>query len=332
MKLAFTILAILAFTSFGCKNNQETGQTEEPKEQTEINKQEENNVTNEENSFLGNYVDDGYSQREEGYDWVSVAVTNAGEDEIYIKVRSRADQKKPTCTFDARAQKVDDNTYSSIIDGKTILYTFEDDVLKIVPENPEFKDVLAFYCSGGGNVAGSYSKIEGKLDTNQIDKTLYSKVLMLQNIGFNIRSIEKDGNNTLTVNAFGLEQPNQIFTIDIKGTVENAEVEDLNSDGSPELVVYTQTQNEEEYGHVYGFTTNNKKSMSLISFPSIKDNPELTKGYQGHDEFALVETYLAQRFPIYENDKPTGKMRQITYKLKEGEAMRSFEVDRITEF
>ncbi len=334
MKQKIIVLLMLMITIGSCKNKAENSPIEDTSDFPEMIQDQENETSESklENQLISNYVDDGYSQKDEGYDWVSVAVTDAGNDQINIKVRSRADKKRPTCTFDATASRVDVNTYSSILDGKTILYKFEDSNLTISPAEPEFEGVLAIYCSGGASVAGTYRKINEELDSTQIDKTLFSKVLTLQEVGFNISSINDNGKNRLTVYAFGLEQPNQTLTIEIEGNVKNAEVEDLNSDGSPEVVVFTQTPGENKKGNVFGFTTNNKKSMSLISFPSLENRSELAEGYQGHDEFALVETSLVRRFPIYENDKQTGKMRQISYKLKEGEAMRQFEVDQVNEF
>jgi hypothetical protein len=51
---------------------------------------------------------------------------------------------------------------------------------------------------------------------------------------------------------------------------------------------------------------------------------KLAQGYMGHDQFAVVETTLMRRFPIYRpgdtNAKPTGGTRQISYKLVAGEA------------
>jgi len=42
----------------------------------------------------------------------------------------------------------------------------------------------------------------------------------------------------------------------------------------------------------------------------------------------VIESSLARRFPIYKtndtNAKPTGKIRQIQYKLKNGEASKQF--------
>ena len=115
-----------------------------------------------------------------------------------------------------------------------------------------------------------------------------------------------------------------------------AEIEDLNSDGSPEVLIYTKSDGSGSYGNVIGFSVNNKKSMSQIYFPPITDNKELSKGYMGHDEFTIIETTLAQRFPIYKesdsNANPTGGTRQVTYKLVDGEASRKFVVKNSTEF
>ena len=55
----------------------------------------------------------------------------------------------------------------------------------------------------------------------------------------------------------------------------------------------------------------------------------------GHDEFAVVDNILVQKFPIYKkgdiNSNPTGGIRQIQYKLKDGEASRIFAIDKIVD-
>ena len=122
----------------------------------------------------------------------------------------------------------------------------------------------------------------------------------------------------------------------MQGTVSNIEVDDINTDGSPELMIYITSSGSGSYGTAIGFSGNNNKSMSEITIPRIVDNPKTNKGYMGHDEFALVEGTLAQRFPIYKegdtNSKPTGGTRQIQYKLKNGEASKVFAVDKINEY
>ena len=70
--------------------------------------------------------------------------------------------------------------------------------------------------------------------------------------------------------------------------------------------------------------------------PPLADEPKSSKGYLGHDEFAVVESTLVQRFPIYQagdtNAQPSGKMRQIQYRLAPGEAGWVLEADKIVEY
>ncbi|TNJ45724.1 hypothetical protein KFZ70_10420 [Tamlana fucoidanivorans] len=288
-------------------------------------------------SIIGNYVDTGYTKRDQGYDWVSVSVKEDTKNTILISIRSRADKKKPTCTFDAKAYKKTDTTYESMYDGKNIIYTFTDNTILISTEKKEDENSLYFFCSGGATIAGTYSKINNNLDQNQIDKTAFTKHLSLQGIGFNVSSIMQNNTNTLHVYAFGLEVSPFDETFNIDGfNVIDVEVEDLDADGSPELLVYLKNETQNNQGKVFGFSVNNKKSMSMVYFPPTAEQTKINEGYRGHDEFTLIETNLAQRFPVYKPDDsdaaPSGGIRQITYKLKKGEAMKKFEIDQISRY
>ena len=319
------LIVIIGLFIIGCKNL----------DKTSIIKNESQNMTK--SDFFGNYVSIDYQKRNEGYDWVAVSVIRQKDDnEIAISVRSRADRKNPTCTFDAKAYKLNESTYRTSIDGEMVLFTVKDDTISITPENPKNSGILYFYCSGGASLEGKYSKINTKLDEFQIDKTLFSKVLTLQNIGFNISSKKEKNGNILTIFPFGLSIKNDAVTHEIDGTVINAEIEDLNSDGFPEVLIYITSEGSGSYGDIIGYSVNNGKSISQISFSPVAENDKLKKGYMGHDEFAIVETTLVQRFPIYRkndaNAEPTGKIRQIQYKLKDGEASRIFVVDKVIEY
>ena len=320
----YAILMVL-FVIISCKN--------ETKKIEDVSKTE----FTEEFNIEGNYVSKDYSKRSEGYDWIAISVTEAKSNQLNISVRSRADKKKPTCTFDAVANKVNDKVYQTQIDGKSILFEFTNAQISITTKDKNNEGLLFFYCSGGASIAGTFQKINEPIDQNQIDKTKFNSVLNLQDVGFNVSSIEKDGKNTLTIFTFGLTEREYQETFNIDGEeVINAEVEDLNSDGSPELFVFTRSAGSGSYGNVYAFSVNNKKSMSEVYFQPTAENSKINKGYMGHDEFSLVENTLGQRFPIYKegdtNAEPSGGTRQISYKLVEGEAMRKLEVDKITEY
>lgn len=295
-----------------------------------------NDKTFEALNITGNYVTESYSKRNEGYDWVAVSVHQAKDEQLKVSIRSRADKKQPTCTFDAVAQKINEKTYKTQIEGKTVLFDFSSEQLNISAENEEDEGLLYFYCSGGASIKGTYLKLNEGLDQSQIDQTEYTKVLNLQDVAFNITSIKKEGVNTLTVFTFGLENEyNESFTIEGEFII-SAEVEDLNSDGSPELFVFTSSVGSGSYGNVYAFSVNTMKSMSQVYFPPTAENNNINKGYMGHDEFTLVENRLGQRFPIYKegdtNANPTGGTRQVLYKLVEGEAMRKLEVNQVLEY
>jgi hypothetical protein len=76
------------------------------------------------------------------------------------------------------------------------------------------------------------------------------------------------------------------------------------------------------YGEVVAYAVMKGSELSPITLPELTGaNAE---GYQGHDQFQVVEDCLARRFPIYKpgdsNAKASGGQRQICYKLKAGEA------------
>ena len=164
----------------------------------------------------------------------------------------------------------------------------------------------------------------------------FSKTLSLQNISFSVTTLGSGSVQQLTIKPQGLTIDNKTITEEIYGQVVNAEVEDLNSDGYPELLIYVVSAGSGSYGSVIGYSVNAGKSVSKIYFPEISENPQASKGYMGHDEFAIVETSLVQRFRIYNpgdaNCCPTGDMRQVTYKLVDGEAGRKFVVNKIDEY
>ena len=155
-------------------------------------------------------------------------------------------------------------------------------------------------------------------------------------ITFRVTSPNAGSINEVTITPSGLEIDNSPVTVEIDGTVTGAEVADLNFDGSPEIYVYATSAGSGSYGSLIAYGTNNRKSMSPIYLPPVVDHPEASKGYMGHDEFAVVELGLVQRFPIYRegdtNAEPTGGTRQVQYKLEAGEAGWVLRPDRVLDY
>jgi hypothetical protein len=152
----------------------------------------------------------------------------------------------------------------------------------------------------------------------------FDKTLSLQGVSFQVTSPNAGSINTLRIQPSGLKKDNALIERQIEGSVTNAEVADLNVDGSPELYVYVTSAGSGSYGSLVAYSANKGKSLSEIFLPPLEEDKNAAKGYMGHDEFAVVENMLVRRFPVYKdgdtNAKPTGGTRQIQYKLKAGEA------------
>lgn len=105
-----------------------------------------------------NYVDDGYSLREQGADWVMITATPLADSKLQIAVKSRSDIKKPTCTYNATARfnpKTGD--YETNENGQTISFTLSDQQLEIDGSD---SNLLYYYCSGGATLKGVYQQAD----------------------------------------------------------------------------------------------------------------------------------------------------------------------------
>jgi len=161
------------------------------------------------------------------------------------------------------------------------------------------------------------------------DENSFNQTFTLHGIQFKVIAQGKH----LRIIPTGLKIDNSPIERDINGVVTGADIGDINVDGSPEIYIYIKGKDK---GSIIAYSANNKKSLSEIYLPPITDDPKLTKGYRGHDEFMMVEAIVAQRFPIYKDkdtdDKPTGGWRQMQYKLTQGEASWVLKLDKMLEF
>ena len=114
----------------------------------------------------GDYATEDYNKRAQGYDWTGVIIRAIDNQSIDIKVRSRSDIKKPTCSFDGTATLVGQDKAHGVIfktvanDSVTFLQ-FKDGKLTIDAQD---KYALNAFCSGGATLAGDYQKLAGHLE------------------------------------------------------------------------------------------------------------------------------------------------------------------------
>jgi len=162
----------------------------------------------------------------------------------------------------------------------------------------------------------------------------FSQKLEVNGLSFTISSPNKAEGNTITIKPHGLKNGDAPITQSVEGEVSKVEIADLDGDGSPELFLYTTSPGSGSYGKAYAWSTNGKKVLTEI-FIKPPENKDLS-GYMGHDEFAVIESSFARRFPVYKkgdpNSTPTGGWRQFQYKLKPGEAGWVLQIKRVDSF
>ena len=164
----------------------------------------------------------------------------------------------------------------------------------------------------------------------------FDRTLTLQGVKFRVRCANDSSLNGLRIVPSGLALVNAPIEREIDGTVTGVEVADLNGDGSPELYVYVASAGSGSYGSLVAYSANRRKSLSEIYLPPITDHANAAEGYLGHDQFAVVESTLVRRFPVYKpgdtNAAPSGGTRQLQYKLRQGEASWVLKLDRVVEY
>jgi hypothetical protein len=150
----------------------------------------------------------------------------------------------------------------------------------------------------------------------------FNRSLSLQGYTFQVKATGEGSQQQLTITTRGGKRSIKPITQTVDGQVVGAEVADLNSNSLPEIYVYVQSAGSGSYGQLVAYSVINSDQLSPIELQELTG--VAAKGYQGHDEFSIVEGCLVRRFPIYKssdsNAKASGGLRQICYKLKNGEA------------
>jgi hypothetical protein len=155
--------------------------------------------------------------------------------------------------------------------------------------------------------------------------TAFEKTLKLQGVAFHVTAQRGEaGESTVVVTPSGLEKDNRKMERKIEGSVIDAQVADLNSDGSPEIYIYTVSDGSGAYGSLVAYSANKKRSLSDIYLPPLEEDGKNSRGYMGHDSFKIKDNVLVRTFPVYQksdpNCCPTGGKRMLEYTLVPGEA------------
>ncbi|MFN7899316.1 MAG: hypothetical protein ACK5N0_06565 [Synechococcaceae cyanobacterium] len=150
----------------------------------------------------------------------------------------------------------------------------------------------------------------------------FNQTLKLQGISFQVQATGEGSQQNLTITTTGAKSPIKPIQQTVNGQVVGAQVADLNGNGTPEIFVFVQGAGSGSYGELVAYAVTKGSDLSPISLQELSG--AMAQGYQGHDQFEVVEGCLVRRFPIYKpgdiNAKASGGQRQICYKLKAGEA------------
>jgi hypothetical protein len=152
----------------------------------------------------------------------------------------------------------------------------------------------------------------------------FDSTMMFGKGGFRVICKNKNPDeNSLSVKLIGFESTARGLDVFIKGTITRAEVDDLNNDGWPDLLLYAKTGANGMYGTVYGLASNQNHAVIPFLLPDVMMDGKISGGYKGHDEFELFQGSLIQRFPIYKpgdsTDHPTGGKRVVQYNVAPNE-------------
>ena len=157
--------------------------------------------------------------------------------------------------------------------------------------------------------------------------------------GFRVNCYNKSSEkNPITIYPVGFESEARDFSFELKGILMGTEVDDLNKDGFPELLLYVASVDSLNKSSVIAISSQENKSVAPIVFPDILDDPRLRESYKGADKYMLLEGVLMRTYPLYEKDangvqQPTGKMRRLMYRLAPGEqGILKFVVARFYDF
>jgi hypothetical protein len=154
--------------------------------------------------------------------------------------------------------------------------------------------------------------------------TRIDSTLKMGKVGYKISCNNRDAQeNDVTIKPIGFDKDAREVRLTLRGRISKTEIDDLNNDGFPDLIVYMFSGAKAEFGTVYVFASEQNKGFMPFALPDVMLDGKLKEGYKGHDEFMLIEGKLMRRYPLYKpedpNDKPSGGKRVVLYNVVSSE-------------
>lgn len=151
-------------------NTNSSSESDLKQSKVEVKTEVKTAVGNAFSDVTGNYVTEDYFKRSEGYDWLVVSAEKITDSTINIKVRSRIDKKKATCSFAGIGKRVIKDAYEVTDRGSTLRFTFKNNMVEISGKGGINDEVaLTTFCSGGANLSKYiFTKLGRPLDDAQL--------------------------------------------------------------------------------------------------------------------------------------------------------------------
>jgi hypothetical protein len=152
--------------------------------------------------------------------------------------------------------------------------------------------------------------------------------------GFRVECSNKSADlNDVSVSAIGFKADGHNPAFKAQGKVIKVMTDDMDDDGSPDLLICIYSGANSEIGTIVCITFNaTDKNFAPVYFPDIYFDPKIRDGYKGYDEFSILTGTLLRKFPVYlPNDtpgNPTGGKRTVQYKAMMDNGHLSFKVLR----
>lgn len=275
------------------------------------------------NDFTGYYVSDGYEHREKGFDWLSIRIDAINDTIAKVSVRSRSDNKRPTCTFDSKAVFLTSSgQLETEFEGRRIIFDLDEDTLSVSVPDDDDHMILYIFSSGGSTLMGDYVKLKEPV---HIDHSGYMKRLVGYSYSFDVQS--KDSH--LIVSSDGLSDKEKSICRSIKHkVVDDSSVADLDNDGFPELLIFLTCQTEKHEGDLIAYSVENGKTINEVIYSPLLVQQKMKHLYHGDDSFAVKNNILHQYIPVSDDNKEW--VEDIRFKLISNNGHKQLVVDNVS--
>ena len=162
----------------------------------------------------------------------------------------------------------------------------------------------------------------GELTLAQVKK--FDSTVNVGRVGYRVSTNNKNPErNEVLVKMNGFDKEARPVEFYARGRVAGARIDDLNTDGFPDLLIYVFSGSSGEFGTIYVFISQENKTLVPVLLPDPMLDGKLNQGYKGYDEFSMLDGTILRKFPIYktgdEKGKPTGGSRVVQYQAARDE-------------